>query len=218
MIKMISFYSEADIVESVYKHDRKMERKLYEYCKKYFDKYYHAIFFIGEDHKSEIFQESFITLWEHIERRSIYSEKGVLYGKRGEKFSGSLTTYFMGIAKLKFLEWVRSTNVIKVSEKATENNMRKMDLEQFQIQLYNNDDERQLRLEILSECINKMTSQCKNILNMFYYEEKSLEDIMMQLPSFTSKDALKTAKYKCMERLRASFKLFYYNMNKQEKI
>lgn len=216
MKKMISFYSEADIVEGVYKHNSKMERKLYEYCKKYFDKYYHAIFFIGEEHRGGIFQDSFITLWEHIERRRIYTEKGVLYGRRGEKFSGSLTTYFMGIAKLKFLEWAKSTNVVNVSDKVTENSIRKMDLEQFQAQLYNNDDERQLKLDIISDCINKMSTRCKEILTMFYYEEKTLDDIMVKLHTFVNKDALKTAKYKCMERLRASVKLNYYSyLNKQ---
>ena len=215
MKKKVSFYSEANLVESVYKHNSKMERKLYDYCKQYFDNHYHSMFFIGEGHKNEIFQEAFITLWEHIENRRIYAEEGVLYGRKGEMFYGSLTTYLMSIAKLKYLEWSRSTKKINVSDKEKESGMKKWDWEQFQEQIYNNDDESQLKLDLISDCINKMSPQCNKILTMFYYEEKSLDNIMAELPTFVSKDALKTAKYKCMERLRASFKHIYYTyMNK----
>ena len=54
-----------------------------------------------------IFQEAFIKLWENIESKKIYAEDGVLKGKDRNPFTSSLTTYFMGIARLKYLEWVR---------------------------------------------------------------------------------------------------------------
>ena len=44
---------------------------------------------------------------------------------------------------------------------------------------------------------------------MFYYEEKTLDDIMIELTTFESKNALKTRKYKCMEELRKSAKSIY---------
>ena len=59
------------------------------------------------EHKDEIFQEAFITLWEKIMNKKIYVEDGELKGKDGDAFSGKLTTFFMSIARLKYLEWAR---------------------------------------------------------------------------------------------------------------
>lgn len=203
MAKTILLYSDVDLVDGVYNHDPKIERKLYDYCKQYFNNHFKSVFFEGDKH--DIFQESFITLWEQIEQRRIYVENGVLYGKDGEKLSGALTTYFMGIAKLKNLEWVRREKVTKVSDKEKECGMRKWDLEHYQAQLYDDAEKK----HILADCISKMTARCKEILTKFYYEEKTLDDIMIELPTFSSKDALKTAKYKCMERLHKTVASFY---------
>ena len=73
--------------------------------------------------------------------------------------------------------------------------------------LYDSDDE--TMLEIIADCISKMSKQCNQILTMFYYEEKTLDDIMTELSTFESKNALKTRKYKCMEELRKSAKSIY---------
>ena len=97
-------YSDVAYVEGMYKRDPMMERALHKHCKQYFDENYRGVFFVGDEHKMEIFQESFIKLWENIENRKIYVEDGVLKGKNGEPFTSTLTTYFMGIARLKFLE------------------------------------------------------------------------------------------------------------------
>ena len=43
----------------------------------------------------------------------------------------------------------------------------------------------------------------------YEYEEKTLDDIMTELSTFESKNALKTRKYKCMEELRKSAKSIY---------
>ena len=42
------------------------------------------------------------------------------------------------------------------------------------------------------------------ILTLFYYEEKDYDEMLVIMPTFKSKDALKTAKYKCLKRLRDS--------------
>ena len=72
-----------------------------------------------------------------------------------------------------------------------------------------NDNGREMMLDIISYCISRLPKRCRQILTMFYYEEKTLDDIMKELPSFESKDALKTAKYKCMENLRKTVKTIY---------
>lgn len=200
-------YSDAAYVEGVFKHDPIMERALYNQCKRYFDKNYKGVFFVGNENKGVIFQEAFIKLWENIINKKIYVEDGVLRGKGGEAFSGKLTTYFMSIAKLKYLEWARE-NMHKVSDEEEERRRRGQEIELFKTIMYDSDDE--LMLEIIADCISHMSERCNQILTMFYYEEKTLDDIMIELPTFDSKNALKTTKYKCMETLRKSAKSIYH--------
>lgn len=107
-------YTDVAYVDGVYRRNPVMERALYDHCKQYFDENYRGVFFVGEEHKMEIFQEAFIKLWENIEKRKIHVEDGMLKGKEGMPFTGKLTTYFMGIAKNKYREWVRD-HLLKIS-------------------------------------------------------------------------------------------------------
>lgn len=199
-------YSDVAYVEGVFKRDPMVERALHLHCKRYFDENYRGVFFVGNEHKDEIFQEAFIKLWENIINKKIYVEDDILKGKGGDAFSGKLTTYFMSIARLKFLEWTRE-NLHKASDEEEERHRREQDVELFKSLLYDSEDE--TMLEIIADCISKMSERCNQILTLFYYEEKTLDDIMIELPTFESKNALKTAKYKCMENLRKSAKSIY---------
>lgn len=200
-------YSDVAYVEGMYRRDSVMERALYNHCKQYFDESYRAVFFVGDEYKMEIFQEAFIKLWENIERRKIYVENGVLKGKDGKPFVSTLTTYFMGIAKLKYKEWVRGNHIVPNIENE-ERKLKAKDEKIYKEMLY--DEGENAMLEIISDCISHMSERCTQILTLFYYNEKSLDDIMAELPTFTSKNALKTEKYKCMENLRKSALDIYY--------
>ena len=200
-------YSDAAYVEGVFKRNPQMERALHYHCKRYFDENYKGVFFIGAEYKDEIFQEAFITLWEKIIKKKIYVEDGELKGKNGASFSGKLTTFFMSIARLKYLEWTRE-NIHRYTDKEEERRRREQEMEMFKTLLYDSGDEEML--EIIADCISRMSERCNQILTMFYYEEKTLDDIMIELPTFDSKNALKTAKYKCMETLRKSVKSIYH--------
>ena len=65
-------------------------------------------------------------------------------------------------------------------------------------------------IEIVAEIISRMSPRCNQILTMFYYEEKSLEEILAVLPEVESYNALKSRKYKCLETLRKSAHEIYY--------
>lgn len=201
-----STYSDAAYVEGVYRRDPNMERALYGHCKQYFDVHYQGVFFVGGNQKEEIFQEAFIKLWENIEKRKIYVEDDVLRGKEGLPLTGRLTTYFMGIARLKYLEWVGKNRNVRLYDD-DENVWDTADPDTYKELLY---DEGENAMEtIVSDCISHMSRQCSQILTMFYYEEKTLDDMMGELTTFESKNALKTRKYKCMEELRKSANQIY---------
>lgn len=200
-------YSDVAYVEGMYKRDPLMEQALYMHCKRYFDENYRSIFFVGNEYKDEIFLETFIKLWENIEHRKIYVEDCILKGKGGKPFTSRLTTYFMSIARLKYLEWVRD---IKKTFIPDDDGIlwEKIDSDSYKDFLY--DEEGNEIIEIIADFLGNMSKRCNQILTMFYYEEKALDDIIKELPTFKSKDALKTAKYKCLENLRKLVKETYY--------
>lgn len=202
----VKTYSDVEYVEGVFRCNPMMERALHYHCKRYFDDNYRGVFFVGPEHKDEIFQEAFITLWKIIMNKKIFVEDGELKGKNGTDFSGKLTTFFMSIARLKYLEWARK-NMHRYTNEEEEQRRREQEMELCKTLLYDSDDE--MMLEIIADCISKMSKQCNQIITLFYYEEKTLDDIMVELKTFTSKDALKTRKYKCMEELRKSAKSIY---------
>lgn len=182
------------------------EKTLFLHCKQYFNNHYQSLFFVDEEPRKDIFQESFIQLWQNIERKKIYVEDGTLKGKNGEEFEGSLTTYLMSIARLKYLEWVREETKHRL--KFNDNKDHEDVEEEFEKWILYGDEE-DIKLEIISYCISHMSQRCSEILTRFYYQDMSLNEILADLPTYSSKDALKTEKHKCMKRLESSAKDLY---------
>ena len=201
MTKIIQFsaktYSDAVYVEGMANHDRNMEFELERHCRSYFNENYKRVFFCGEDERMEIYQNSFIKLWENIEKGKLYVKEGVLYGNNNKPFTGKLTTYFMSIARFKYLEYARSINNetdVDIDDKITE-------------LIY--DQSSTTMEDIISDCIAAMSDRCNQLLTKFYYEGKSLDLILEEIPTITNKNALKTMKFKCMSTLRSNAQSMY---------
>ena len=202
---------EARLVAGMYDNNKKIQTELYAYCSRYFWANYRGVFFADEEAATEIFQNTFIAMWENIERRKIYVSEGRVMGKNSEPLSGSILTYFMGIARIKYLEWVREHP--SYADPETEMG-RKIKEEGFDAQQYINmlyDSEDNKMLDIIADVISHMSERCCEILSKFYYEEKDLDTILFEIPTIGSKNALKTKKHKCMESLRTSAKNIYCN-------
>lgn len=198
---------EAEYVDGVYHKISTYEQKLYNYCRQYFDEKAGGLFFAHEDARAEIFQNSFVKLWEIIEERKIYVEEGVLKGKDGQPLSCTLTTYFMRIAKIKYLEFVRSHPLhISLDDNVSDTDV---DRDEYIDLLYGREED--IQLQIIADCISHMSARCNEILVKFYYEEKDLDTILVEIPSIESKNALKTKKFKCMEALREAVNTIYNN-------
>lgn len=200
---------EARLVAGMYDKHRRTQYELYAYCSDYFWEHYRGVFFADEGTAAEIFQNSFVKLWENIESRKIYAEQGRVMGKDQKPLDGSIRTYFMGIARIKYLEWVRQHPVYADPETEMGRKAREagFDVQEYLDMLYDYSDN--VMLEIVADIISQMSPRCNEILTKFYYEEKDLDGILLEIPSFTSKNALKTQKHKCLETLRTSAKEIY---------
>ena len=198
---IISQYSDVDFVNGVFCKDTSMQKALYLHCYHYFFAHFNAIFFAPVSDAEDIFQDSFITLWQNIEHRKLYVDNGIIIGRDGNPFKGTLTSYLMGIAKIKYLELVRE-NISWVHLDASPNDANMSECLMGEPIVDEWLDEANAMHEVLSECVSKLSGRCSQILNMFYTEQKSLDEMLLLLPTFQSKDALKTAKNKCLTKLR----------------
>lgn len=184
------------------KENYSTQYKLYAYCRNYYRTHYKGVFFIEDSWAvEEIFQNSLIKLWEDIENGKIYAEGDVVMGKDGKPFTGSILTYFMSIARFKYMEWVRENPTYADPEVEQIHEIQKKDKIAYDI-LYDDDDENKVMQNILADVLSRMSERCREILTKFYYEEKDLDMILLEIPSIDSKNALKTKKHKCMENLR----------------
>lgn len=200
---------EARLVTGLYERKKLAQYELYKYCADYYYEKYRGIFYATGDVVEEIFHNSFIKLWENIDSRKIYSENGLVKGKNEKPLSGSIRTYFMGIARLKYLEWLREHPSFADPETEMGKKFRAngFDEQEYMNKLYG--DSSNIQLEIIADLILKMPERCYEILQKYYYEDKDLDMILKEIPTITSKDALKTKKYKCLENLREVAKETY---------
>ncbi len=157
------------------------------------------MFFTDDDKKNDIFEDAFIIVWQKIERGDIYVQNGQVIAQGGKLMTCNLNTFMMSVAWNKFREYTRkhketlfedmfenAGNVLGISTPWGDSG----------------DEIEGMKLDIIATCIAKMPKRCCQILTMFYYEGKKLDSIMLELQSFTSKDALKTAKNKCYTTLK----------------
>lgn len=202
---------EARLVAGVYDKDKKAQSEMYQYCSDYFWAKYRGVFFADEDTAKEIFQNSFIVLWEKIERRKIYVSEGWVMGRNDEPFSSSILTYFMNVAINKYKEWVRSHPRHDDPEMAAEKKAREegADAEQCIAILY--DPIENTMLDIVSDVISHMSERCSQVLSKFYYEGKNLDTILAEIPTINSKKFLKKRKHECLDSLRKTARNIYNN-------
>ena len=214
MAKTIQFRApiqenEARLVAGMADKRRHTQYELYAYCSDYFWDNYRGVFFAEGNAAAEILQNTFIAFWENIERKKIYVEDGIVMGKDNKPLNGSILTYFMSIARNKYLEYGREHPVYADPETELGRLLRAegFDPNEYIDMLY--DSGENLMLDIIADVISHMSQRCCEILTKFYYEEKKLETILMEMPTIESYDALKTKKNKCMNSLRKSAREIY---------
>jgi len=193
---------EAGMIDGMYKRDKLVQYELYEYCANYYFEKCRGLFKAPDIAVEEILQNSFIKFWENIEARKIYAEENIVKGKDKKPLTCSIRTYFMGIAKMKYLEWVaKNANFLNLDLEVERNITNDAFGEYEYVDMFDREGDN-IMLEIIADSILSMPTRCYEILTKFYYEGKNLDRIMGEMSSIGTKDALKSKKNKCMGNLR----------------
>lgn len=191
--------SDKDIIIGLQKHNPRIEKYFFDSTYQYFDIHF-TQFFFDPDSKQEVFQAAIIKLWTEIENKTIKIIDNTICRrqKSGEycEMTASINTFLMAFAKNEFRELLRNRNDDKFDDVVNSPGRCIDIIDEFA-------DEDDDKIQIIDECILSMSPNCIEIITMFYYQKKSLDEIMLiRGAQNSSKDGLKTAKNKCMVTLR----------------
>ena len=194
-------WTDTEMVVAVARHDVAMMERFYHDCKTYFRNHAGALF-VTDDQFDDIFQEAMVHLWREIETHRIeVCEGSVCRWSDGKAvpMTSSLFTFLLAIAKRKHWELLRKDSRLQLTgDTAVFDTLdRGRYAEDTDIQ-----EETEARERVVSDAVLGMSERCRQILTLFYYEQRSLDEILAIRPENTSKVGLKTSKYKCMQRLR----------------
>lgn len=192
-------FSDKDIIIGLQNHNPKIEQYFFDNTSRYFNIHF-TQFFFDQDSKQEVFQTAIIKLWTEIENKTIkiIDDSVCRRQKSGEycEMSASLNTFLMAFAKNEFRELLRNRNDDDFEDIS---NISEGHIDCIEDAF----DETENKIQIIDECILSMSPNCIEIITMFYYQKKSLDEIMkLRGVQNSSKDGLKTAKNKCMVTLR----------------
>lgn len=192
-------YTDIQIVEAYQTGDKRIQQFWYDKCRSQFGKGTSNYGGLTEYDRDDLFQDSFIILWEKMESHQIYTRDGWIHVicRNGDGIISDMLGYFMRIVKNKYLEMLHSGKyAIPINEVVTSSNDDSFG------EIYWDEDPDVEKDRIVSQCLLSLPKSCIEILTMFYYEKKSLEQILEERPENNSYDGLKSRKSKCMTNLR----------------
>lgn len=138
-----------------------------------------------EDQAKDIFQEAFIACWRNIKEDKLSDNSNV-------------EAYIYAVAKNKWTDYLRSPGFRKKHSQETTSHLV---LVTENPEIDESGEERETNYALLQLAMEKLGSNCKILLKLFYFERKAMDEISKEL-NITSA-SVRNQKYRCMEKLRA---------------
>jgi RNA polymerase sigma factor (sigma-70 family) len=174
----IKIFHEQDLIERIQANDQMVLGEIFIRYEKMVNSYIktHG----GSDADAgDVLQEALIVLWQKV-----------CSGSFG--LSSKLGTYLMGVAKNKWREELRKRrNFSSVEESRDFSNDEASSLDMLLTQEETN---------LVHRALNTISPLCKQLLFLFYFEERNLNDIAHIL-KFANADVAKSKKYQCKKAL-----------------
>lgn len=177
------FFSDETLVEGLKAQDPKVIRYLYDTIG---PQVYKMVSHSGgkmEDAR-DIFQEGILAAYLNLQA-----------GKYELSPQARFSTYLIQICKYKWYDHKNSAYVRlhggEIPEESTEDRITMI-------------SEQEDRIKMIQKCFHLLGDQCKRILQLFYWEKRSIGEIGIELDLETN--SAKNQKYRCMQKLRALVK------------
>lgn len=132
----------------------------------------------------DVYQDAVIALCEN-------ADKGHL-----DALQGSLKTYLFSVGKYMIFNKLKNNNhQVEYQDFHSE----KFVWEDYSEEEYNKN------ILLLRKSYNRLGNKCQEILKLFYYEEKSLDEITLMM-NYDNKDVAKSQKSRCLNQLKKILK------------
>lgn len=173
--------SENSILKEIRSGDKKILGTVYQKFRKVFIQWAYANYRCSLEEGKEIYQLSFFIFYDNV-----------MTGKL-EEMSSSIKTYLFAIGKNKILEMQRRN-----SRYAYDINEHLLEMEEDNYEII---EQKEKHYSQISAGLNKLGDPCKKVLELMYYENRSMEYISSNM-GYKNIDTAKNQKYKCMQRLK----------------
>lgn len=203
---------EQKIFEKLKVRDENTIKEEYNRYRETFFLFIKKYFKLDDDTIKDLYQEVWYTFYQNIKNESLLV------------LTSSLKTYLFQIGRNKALnvlkdlgkstDATRSQSISELENKGhLSSNTTNQEIsglksiyepweDDSQMRVLSGIDDKQLKkLSIVKQVVARMTKTCKSILIPFYFENKKLDEIFNSLIKYTTKNALKTQKYKCMKSM-----------------
>jgi len=168
------------VIELLKKGDEKTIHQLYVDHKNGFTLFANK-YDLSSDDLLDIYQDSIIALCENAKKGTI------------DNLESSLSTYLFSIGKYMIYRKLKTKN----KSISIDSDDQFPQVAEDEIDETENEDE----VRLLQENFKKLGEQCQKVLRLFYYEEKKLDVIQIEL-NYTNKDVLKSQKSRCLKQLK----------------
>lgn len=177
--------NEETIIDLIRKNDEPTIKNVYLNSKKSFFKIANR-FNLPNDDILDIYQDSMVALIENVRNKKII------------ELNCTINTYLMGIGKFMIYNYLKREKNLNLNDY----NFEKVEnLDDF----FTTNEVLNTRELQLKTAYEKLGEQCQQILKLFYFENKKLDDIQVLL-NYENKDVLKSQKSRCISHLRKSLK------------
>ena len=193
-------YSDKEIIKGIFGNDSKVINSVYKEFRPKFCSYFRTKYNKDEDYVVDLFQDSFMAVYNNIQS-----------GKLTEgNLTCSLQTYFMSVGKYSLMAKDRKTHSLdqesldhgmNVDEDGNQFVTKRVqkgldDMQTDEVYYQEKTD-----IEDYTErMVGSMGHPCSELLTLFYWEKKSMEEIAQKM-NFSGANSAKSQKSKCMRKL-----------------
>ncbi len=170
---------ESSVIQQIKSGDQKVVERIYTEYKTEFLAY--ALrFSVNEEDAVDIYQDSIVVLYENISSGKLTS------------LTSSLKTYLFAIGKYKIYNCLK---VKPITEELTDCEFLLKDEGNEEFLL------REENIEKVQNAYKQLGDKCREILKLFYYENRTIEEIKHCL-GYRSKDVVKSQKSRCIKQIK----------------
>lgn len=174
--------SDKDYIIALLQGDERAFGELYDSYRGRFFGYIRKYYLKNDDYIADLYQDACVAMWQNVQRQKLTPET----------LTSSLETYLIGIGKFilmsrdrRYKEILADKDISYYAPSDNEDHLR---------------DEIE-RDEIIQSVVNRMDEPCCSLLDKYYWDELSGEEIARAM-NYKNADTVKTQKYKCMQKLK----------------